>query len=138
MKFTGPARVLLAIALLCPLAACQGPAGSSNGPAAVSGAQAEHDEARAIDLAQKATTLYDMNAKDIEQGGGGSAPADRSNVAVIQGHLAHDQGTFSDGRWMAHQLEGNAWQVIYAYKFNNIDYSYRFLVDIGSGKVSLR
>lgn len=126
--------ILVGAALLLALAACQAPATqNASGPAPMlSGPREQQAKARAIELAEKATTLYDMNAKTS---GAAEAGADHSNLAEIRAQVAREQGTFSDGRWIARQLEGETWQVIYAYKINNIDYSYRFLVNVKTGKV---
>jgi hypothetical protein len=97
----------------------------------LSGPREQKARARAIELAEKATTLYDMNAKTAAAAAG----EDHSKIAEIRAQVARDQGTFSDGRWIARQLAGDTWQVIYAYKINNLDYSYRFVVNVKTGKV---
>jgi hypothetical protein len=125
-------HILVGAALLLALAACQAPATQNTSGRApmLSGPREQEVKARAIELAEKATTLYDMNAKTAADAG-----SDHSNLAEIRGQVAREHGSFSDGRWIARQLEGDTWQVIYGYKINNIDYSYRFIVNVKTGKV---
>ena len=127
------------LGLVCLLAACSTPGSRRRDASAapLTGAPEQQAEARAIAAAQNATTLYDANSGHAGASGQATPPADRTNLAQIQAQIAENHAAFSDGRWMARQLDGETWQVVYAYKLNNLDYSYRFIVDLAHGKVRL-